>query len=251
MLARLAPCSGRSDLAGRALLAAAAGLLIAGGVIAGSLLAVPAPADTCAMPAGVSVASLDARARTLVARRLLVCHDLEAGRISRAQYATAVASIDAQFREPAAAPATVWASAVRGVSSEYSATSWAATQALGAPDVYPAHGDLAKAWASKGADDQAEWIELGFETPRAISAVEIYETFNPGAVARVELVTTSGRRIPIQPDRTPPGPTSRKLRLDVACTSEPIAAVRVDLDSPAVTGWNELDAVGIVPCTEP
>jgi hypothetical protein len=36
---------------------------------------------------------------------------------------------------------------------------------------------------------------------------------------------------------------------EVRCTRERIASVRVHLDSKAVAGWNEIDAIGVVPCT--
>ena len=118
---------------------------------------------------------------------------------------------------------------------------------FGALDVYPAQGDYSLAWASLGADDADEWIEVGYDQPRPISAVQIFQTFNPGAIAKVELVTTTGRRIrAFSGEPTAQGPAKRVI--DVQCTTEPIAAVRVELGSRAVPGWNELDAIGVVPC---
>lgn len=209
--------------------------------------------DRCAVP--TSLDTLEGNARTLIARRLLACSDYEHGRSTKAQYTAATLAIDAQFR-----PAVVdgrfgarWATTVRGFSSQYTETSWSAAQALGAPDVYPQHGDLAHAWASRGADDQPEWIELGYDTPRAVSAIEIYETYNAGAIERVTLITTTGRRIEVGHQESPlTGElASRKLVLEVPCTSEPIAAVRIEVASQRVSGWNEIDAVGLVPCIAP
>ena len=37
-------------------------------------------------------------------------------------------------------------------------------------------------------------------------------------------------------------------RIDFECTAERVIAVRVTLDSKAVAGWNEIDAVGLIPC---
>jgi hypothetical protein len=184
-------------------------------------------------------------------RRLLACSDLTHDRISADQYQQTIAAIDKDWsKPPAPQPASiVWASTVRGFSSQYSATSWSAHQALGAPNVFPANGDNASAWASLGADDRDEWLEVGFDRPSAISGVEIFETYNPGAVERVELITESGRVIETQPAAIAPGAASVKRTVSVQCTREPIVAVRVHVASMKVAGWNEIDAIGVVPCT--
>nr|HEX4314817.1 YXWGXW repeat-containing protein [Kofleriaceae bacterium] len=136
-----------------------------------------------------------------------------------------------------------WASTVRGVSSEYSADGWSAKQALGAPDVFPQQQDAAQAWASLTPDAPEEFIEVGFATPMRAVGADIYETFNPGAVARVELIgASSTHAIATTPS------TDQPLRARMPCSSEPIAAVRVVLESSAVPGWNEIDAIGLVPC---
>lgn len=243
-----------AQIAGPVLIASAAAVLLGSGIVASTLLSssVQPPAhDPCGVPAGVALDTLDPHARTLTARRLLVCNDLRFGRITPAQYAASVASIDARWAVPAPVPppSIVWASKVLGFSTEYSSSSWSASQVLGAPNVFPGTGDHVHAWASRGADDRAEWLEVGFEVPRSVSGVEIYETFNAGAVDRVELVTASGRRITAYAGSAQARAGSFKRQLQIACTSEPIAAVRVSLASQVVAGWNEIDAIGVVPCT--
>ncbi|MFN0251390.1 MAG: hypothetical protein ACKV2T_31230 [Kofleriaceae bacterium] len=209
--------------------------------------------------------SLDAHDRGLVARRLLACSDLTHGRITASEYRAQIDLIDAAWTvEPPAPIAPIvpvivalppapqqWASSVRAMSTQYTADSWAANKVLGAPDVYPAHGDNSNAWASLDADDRDEYLEVGFAQPRRASAVEIYETYNPGAVRSITMITTSGKRI--EAYRANPSATGQNLnilRADVGCTAEPIAAVRVELGSKAVEGWNEIDAIGLVPCAE-
>jgi hypothetical protein len=148
-------------------------------------------------------------------------------------------------------PSVMWANHVLGYSTQYSEDAWSARQALGMPNVFPEHGDIQRAWASKDPDAHMEWIELGYAQPRAVRAVEIYETFNPGAIESIELITVSGRRIVL---RGAPGTidgrmgASQKRTFDTQCTSEPIAGVRVNIASQIVEGWNEIDAVGLVPC---
>jgi hypothetical protein len=213
-----------------------------------------APHAACALPDGLALQELDPRERALALRRLFACEDLQHGRISQADYAGAVAAIDAEWRSPGdAAPPRqpiAWASSVRGFSTQYGAESWAATQALGEPNVFPQHGDIPQAWASLGADDRPEWIEVGFDQASAISAVVVYETYNPGAIARVALISEDGAALEAPMAQTaaatPQGSVRR--RFELACTPVRVQAVRLELDSMQVLGWNEIDAIGIAPC---
>ena len=211
----------------------------------------PAPPAGAPCAVGLDVGSLSARDRGFVARHVLACGDLERGAISRHEYRARITAIDTAWTAlPLTPPVMQWASTVREVSTQYTAASWAATKVLGAPDVYPTHGDNAAAWASLGADDRAEWIEVGYDQPMPVSAVDIYETYNPGAVDRVELITVSGERIEAYAGKASArGAAARIQHVETGCTQEPIVAVRVHLDSAAVPGWNELDAIGLLPCT--
>lgn len=203
-----------------------------------------APAvDPCALPAGIDLAVLSDADRSRAVTHAIACSDLEHERITIEQFNARM-----ETRERPVLPATVYASSVLAMSTEYSPDSWSAQRALGAPDVYPAGGDNAGAWASTGADDRREFLELGFE-PHRITALDIFETYNPGAVTRIEVMTVSGTRRTIY--QAAPEAMSRpsfQRHVDIGCTAEPIAAVRVELDSAAVPGWNEIDAVGVVPC---
>jgi hypothetical protein len=207
--------------------------------------------DPCTI--AMDPASLETHDRGIVARRMLACSDLAHGRITSTEYRAQIAAIDKAWVPPPP-PAMItpqWASSIRAVSTQYTATSWAANKALGAPDVFPAGGDNANAWASLGADDRDEFLEVGFSQPMRASAVEIYETYNPGAVRSITMITASGKSITArQANPMATGATSNRLRADVSCTAEPIVAVRVEIASTQVTGWNEIDAIGLVPCVD-
>ena len=248
----LAPSSVPPRLLGSLLLGSAAAVLVSLPIAGAMLAAAPTPADPCAVAFDPS--ALSPHARGLVARRLLACSDVTHGRITADEYHQQLAAIDKAWTvapPPPAPPATQWASSVRGVSTQYTAASWSAGRVLGAPDVFPGSGDNQNAWASLGADDQDEWIEVGFAQPMRISAAEIYETYNPGAISAIELTTASGKTIvAYQGSPHATGMASNKLRAEVGCTTEPIAAVTVRLASTQVAGWNELDAIGLVPCAE-
>lgn len=190
-------------------------------------------------------------------RRVFACKDLRLGRITQADYVRAIAAIDAEWgsmAERSAPPRPrpiAWASSVEGFSSQYDDPSWAATQVLGPPDVFPRHGDLPQAWASRGPDDPAEWIAVGFARASPIAAVVVHETFNPGAIDRVALTSEDGTifEVPVDPADVETSPAgSVRRRFELPCTPYRVRTVRLDLDSVRVSGWNEIDAIGIIPC---
>lgn len=127
----------------------------------------------------------------------------------------------------------------------YSGNAWSAAQATGPPDTERA-GDCPTAWASATPDGQAEWIELTY--PKAVSAraIEIHESYNPGAITKVSLFDQDGNEVVVWMG-TAPTPTSGPnsvSRIPVSVDFK-VERVKVYLNSPAVRGWNEIDAVGI------
>jgi len=140
----------------------------------------------------------------------------------------------------------VWASAVIGFSSCYGDASWSGEQALGAPDVYPQHGDVAQAWATRERDQGWEWIAVRFPKPVATRAILLVETFNPGALARVDDLTDQQRPVELWKGETPGSTQSRVVRLELAEPRD-MSAIRVVLDTHRQAGWNEIDAIGLVP----
>jgi hypothetical protein len=209
-----------------------------------------APAiDPCTLPGGIELGPLSDRDRSYVARHAVLCNDLEHGRIDRSAYANGMKQLDAVPPPPIVPPEPVYATSVRGFSTQYTADSWAATRALGAPDVYPAGGDNANAWASRDADAPTEFLEVGFDEPHRLRALDIFETYNPGAISHVEVITADGaHRAVYDAKARPMGVPSYKRDIAFACTDQPVVAVKVTLDSGAVPGWNEIDAIGGMPC---
>ena len=203
----------------------------------------------CAMPTGLTVADLSPADRSWIAHRTIACMDVSAGRIDDAAYRARIAAIDSTHQSvtPTAAPVDapmVWATRVVAVSSQWSDTSWSAAQVLGPPDVYPRLGDDAQAWASRGADDGPEWIEVALAEPTRLSTIDILETFNPGAVSVVEVETVNGAREVVYWGMAAGLTIATRRNIERDCRLEPIVAIRVQLDSPAVRGWNEIDAIG-------
>lgn len=140
-----------------------------------------------------------------------------------------------------------WATHVIGFSSQYDTIQWSAAQALGPPDTYPNYGDIVSAWASESPDAQAEFLELGFNDPAPVSVVSIYETLAPGAVNKVSVRNANTgvwTEVWSGPAAAAP-PVARIFTVTFPLTVFPVDAVRIDLDSPAVPDWNEIDAVSI------
>ncbi len=149
------------------------------------------------------------------------------------------------------APVTmVWADsipAINGFSSQFSPTDYGAIQATGAPDVYPSSGDEPKAWASQTTDDKVEFIKVEYKTPVVADSVWVFQTFNPGAISKIT-VTALGVDEIIYENMNPQTVGSCAHVLSVATKNcSPISSVRIDLNSPKVSGYNEIDAVGLLP----
>jgi len=143
-----------------------------------------------------------------------------------------------------------WAARVLGFSSQWTNSGpvyWYAVQALGLPDTYPAHGDLDTAWASATGDAQREFLELGYDDAAPINSVSIYETWNPGAVDRISVrnPNTGFWQEVWSGAAAPAGDTSRIFSVTFPLTAFPVDAIRIDINSPAVPSWNEIDAVSV------
>jgi hypothetical protein len=98
-------------------------------------------------------------------------------------------------------------------------------------------GDHATAWASKLPDGGEEWIELSFRQPVRPTAVRVRETYNPGAIVRIEAKAAEGawRVLWEGEDGGRECPRWWSPRV-----------VRLTLASHKVPGWNEIDAVELV-----
>ncbi|MEO2004918.1 MAG: Ig-like domain-containing protein, partial [Candidatus Poribacteria bacterium] len=84
-----------------------------------------------------------------------------------------------------------YASSVLDVSSEYSAGSWSAAQAVGAPDT-GAYGDLATAWSPATANGGIEYLGLTFATAVYAEGTVVTETYGNGFVFQVDVIEPDG-----------------------------------------------------------
>lgn len=142
---------------------------------------------------------------------------------------------------------TQWA-VTASASSQYGSEDgdWSAKQLVGQPDVYPKYGDDRLAWTPNNMNNGRQWIEVGFREAVYVELVEIYETFNPGAVVKVELIDEKGGSHLIwEGSAAPLASTARIFSVKNTFVAMRCKGVRVTLDTDSVPGWNEIDAVSI------
>lgn len=136
-----------------------------------------------------------------------------------------------------------WAASAKA-SSEYQQDRWGAAQATGRPDTFEG-GDAHTAWASMDADSDSEWLELTYDTWVKPSMIRVHETFNPGAVAKIEGLDGTGKWHTLWEGKDTvaeaPGWLEVAVKGGFACR-----VIRVTIDNDLDTGWNEIDAVELV-----
>ena len=137
-----------------------------------------------------------------------------------------------------------WASGA-SASTEYSSTSWCAAQATGAPNTEGA-GDFSTAWASREPDADTEWLILTFDSAVEPGLIRIHETYNAGAVSKVEARDDRGAWRPVWEAAAAASPAPRWLEIPVPAGTWTTREVRLTIDSNAVPGWNEIDAVELI-----
>ncbi len=137
-----------------------------------------------------------------------------------------------------------WASGA-AASSEYGDPSWAAIQATGAPNVSDC-GDDPNAWASSGSDSR-DWIELTYDYPVYVTQINIYQTYNPNQVIKVELIDLTASYHEIYTGEAEEEDCPYILTIDVPQTDYLAGGLRITIDQSLLgLGWNEIDAVELV-----
>jgi hypothetical protein len=122
---------------------------------------------------------------------------------------------------------------------------WGPEAACGAPDT-PQPGDSSSAWAMNERDAKDEWLLLEYETPVRATAIEVHETFNPGALEAVSILTPQGEVLELWRNREVKAAEEkgRVLQIDLPLGFE-VERVLLQFASDAVPDWNEIDAVGL------
>jgi len=142
-----------------------------------------------------------------------------------------------------------WAASATA-STEYSNPDWAASQASGAPDVTTCSDD-GQAWASSD-DTSVAWLELTYATPVKPYQINIYQSYNPGQIVKVELFSPDGQTVYQAYTATPvkvatcTQPQTLTLSLDGSNLTQ-VNRIRITVDQSVLgVGWAEIDAVELV-----
>lgn len=137
-----------------------------------------------------------------------------------------------------------WAVAA-SASSQYGEDDWSANQATGEPDTTEC-GDIATAWASANGNG-VDWLRVEYETPVIPVRIAIHETYNPGAIVKVETVATDGTTATVYEAQAAPVETCpRVLEVQTLGAFTEVSALIISLDQTNHTGWDEIDAVELV-----
>jgi hypothetical protein len=146
-----------------------------------------------------------------------------------------------------------YADSVIAFSSEWepSNPTWNAIKALGLPDKYPAWGEDGNTSYSPGsANNSREFLELYFNNNAPINSVWVYETLGAGATDSIYVKNPNTNDWELVWSGTAYNHAySRLLKAEFPTTSFPVTDVRIAINCPAVSGWQEYDAVAIVTAT--
>jgi beta-lactamase regulating signal transducer with metallopeptidase domain len=133
-----------------------------------------------------------------------------------------------------------------GETVEAVSANWAERQVVGPPNTFE-YGDHGTAWASKTPDGQGEWLLLTYDAEVDVNGVLVHETFNPGAIVRVDAIMPNDEVIVLW-SGGPKAVESDSPRLFFCKPKKSVktARIRLTIASDVVRGWNEIDAVGIL-----
>jgi hypothetical protein len=124
-------------------------------------------------------------------------------------------------------------------------SSWSIDQLLGVPNT-PSPGDQSTAWASRATNSPNEWVIVEFLWSSNVAKVEIVETYNPGAVRRVCSVSATGHETELWKGVDPTPVTAAMGRSIIPIPQGTwTRRIKIYLDSAAVPGWNEIDAIAL------
>lgn len=154
---------------------------------------------------------------------------------------------DAKVRADAAGQ---WAATARAGSFQSNTYNYyTPARATGAPKVAYA-GYNTDAWCPAQQNTGEDWLELTFAKETKAAAVRVRQTFNPGAIVKVEAIAPDGTTHLWWQGTDPyQRPATREIAwfaVNVPPTSYPVAKIRLTLNLAAVPGWKQIDAVQLV-----
>ncbi|MFK8101330.1 MAG: OmpA family protein [Saprospiraceae bacterium] len=141
-----------------------------------------------------------------------------------------------------------WANKVVDFSSQYGKAQYSAEQVLGVPNAFYSENLHYMAWVPKKENSKkGEFIQVGFAEPMQVYQVAVAESLNPGAISKIFFIDEKGKEYKIYENKRPRGKLGKKLFRKTLKykTDYLVAEVRVELNTQAIKGSNQIDAIAI------
>lgn len=149
---------------------------------------------------------------------------------------------------PAAAqedgPISQWANRA-SATSQYTDEAWSAKQVLGVPDTKGC-GDFGTAWASSTANG-VDALTVYFASPVYPTQIKIYQSFNPGSITSIDLISAEGDILPLNNSADPGSACPGAFTYDLEGEDVPLVqGLVIHVDQSETGNWNEIDAVELI-----
>ncbi len=129
-----------------------------------------------------------------------------------------------------------------------------ASQVLGKPNKLPSFGSSFVAWSPETDERGEEFITVSFAKAIKIQQVAVGESFNAGSITKITGFDSLGISYILYTNSLPksvPENEGRMFNCYFELTEKTIKRIRVDLNTAAVSGSNQIDAIGISALKEP
>ncbi|ALD22057.1 OmpA family protein [Hymenobacter sp. DG25A] len=147
----------------------------------------------------------------------------------------------------------VWAGKLVEVSSQKATgkEAFSPEKVLGEPNALPLGQISNNAWIPKK-EGSNEYIEVKFGKSLIAKQVTVVENFNPGSVTKIELVDTRGTKHQVYENKNPGSlpEAFRTLTVTFSPGTYRTIGVGVTMNTKAVNGVNQIDAIGIADVAE-
>ena len=149
-----------------------------------------------------------------------------------------------------------WASSVIGYSSVSAAGAkkqYKPEQVLGKPNKLPATGSATTAWSPLTDDGGTEYIHVAFTKAQKAQQIAVAENFNPGSITKIEAYDSTGTAYLMYENSAPEAILTTQGRMFYhffPMTNYAVKSVKITLNTLAVPGSNQLDAIGISASTD-
>lgn len=141
------------------------------------------------------------------------------------------------------AEVTQWAIYAQA-STEYGSEDWSALQITGENNTFEC-GDIRTAYATANSTGK-DWIRVGYASAVIPTRVNVYQTYNPGAIVRLDVVDANGGLHTVYEGVSPTLDCPVTVPYDIVGVDYPVAEIVIYLDQTITGSWNELDAVQLI-----